>query len=185
VAALEHAMRHDKTIFLATQRDARVDDPGPDDIYTIGTISTVLQLLRLPDGTVKALIEGKRRAKVVNFLEEDDLFIVELEELQEEFDPDLESEALVRSVNQAFEQYSKLHKKIPQETLHSVASIDDPSQLADTVVGHLPIKLEDKQELLELVNPNKRMSRLYELGAAHQGPGQTPDGKDPARVLSE
>jgi ATP-dependent Lon protease len=163
VAALEHAMRHDKTIFLATQRDARVDDPGPDDIYTIGTISTVLQLLRLPDGTVKALIEGKRRAKVVNFLEEDDLFIVELEELQEEFDPDLESEALVRSVNQAFEQYSKLHKKIPQETLHSVASIDDPSQLADTVVGHLPIKLEDKQELLELVNPNKRMSRLYEL----------------------
>ncbi len=163
VAALEHAMRHEKTIFLATQRDARLDDPGPGDIYTMGTISTVLQLLRLPDGTVKALIEGKTRARVERFVEEEDLFIVELETLHEEFAPDLESEALVRSVNNAFEQFAKLHKKIPQETLSSVANITDPGQLADTVVGHLPIKLEDKQTLLEQVEPNSRLEKLYEL----------------------
>jgi ATP-dependent Lon protease len=163
VAALEHAMRHEKTIFLATQKDARLDDPGPRDIYTMGTVSTVLQLLRLPDGTVKALIEGKSRARIERFVEEQDLFIVELETLHEEFSPNLESEALVRSVNTAFEQFAKLHKKIPQETLNSVSNITDPGQLADTVVGHLPIKLEDKQTLLEQVEPNSRLEKLYEL----------------------
>ena len=163
VAALEHAMRHEKTIFLATQKDARLDDPGPGDIYTMGTVSTVLQLLRLPDGTVKALIEGKNRARIERFVEEEDLFIVELETLHEDFAPDLESEALVRSINTSFEQFAKLHKKIPQETLNSVANITDPGQLADTVVGHLPIKLEDKQTLLEQVEPNTRLEKLYEL----------------------
>jgi ATP-dependent Lon protease len=163
VAALEYAMRNDKTIFLATQKDARLDDPGPEDIYNVGTVSSVLQLLRLPDGTVKALIEGKRRARIERFLEDDELFIVELETLYEEPTTDLECEALVRSVNSAFEQFAKLHKKIPQETLLSVGNITDPGQLADTVVGHLPIKLEDKQGLLELIAPKTRLEKLYEL----------------------
>ncbi len=163
VAALEHAMQHDRTIFLATQREARVDEPGEDDIYQIGTVSTVLQLLRLPDGTVKALIEGKNRARIQSFVPHDELFLVELEELPGQFPPDLESEALIRSVNAAFEQYAKLQKKIPQEVLLSVAAIVEPGQLADTVVGHLPLKIEDKQKLLEIIEPNLRLEHLYQL----------------------
>jgi len=163
VSALEYAMRHDKTIFLATQRDARVDEPSPEDIYQIGTLSTVLQLLRLPDGTVKALIEGKHRARVESYLPREDLFLVELDALEDNQDSTLESEALIRSVNAAFEQFAKLQKKIPQEVILSVASIDKPGQLADTVVAHLPLKLEDKQKLLETIDPNRRLERLYEL----------------------
>jgi ATP-dependent Lon protease len=163
VAALEYAMEHDRTIFLATQREARVDEPGQDDIYRLGTISTVLQLLRLPDGTVKALIEGKERATIRQFLPHPDLFLVEVEPLAEGLPADLESEALIRSVNSGFEQYAKLHKKIPQEVLLSVAAITSPGLLADTVVGHLPFKLEDKQQLLEIIEPNRRLERLYEL----------------------
>ena len=163
VSALEYAMRHDKTIFLATQRDARVDEPNPEDIYQLGTVSTVLQLLRLPDGTVKALIEGKYRARVESYLPREDLFLVELDEVEELQDSTLESEALIRSVNAAFEQFAKLQKKIPQEVVLSVSSIDKPGQLADTVVGHLPLKLEDKQRLLETIDPNRRLEKLYEL----------------------
>ncbi len=163
VAALEHAMEHDRTIFLATQRDARVDEPGASDIHSIGTISTVLQLLRLPDGTVKALIEGKERAQIKSFLPSQDLFLVELEPLSDIYPADLESEALIRSVNASFEQFAKLHKKIPQEVLLSVSALTDPGILADTVVGHLPLKLEDKQKLLEIIEPNRRLERLFEL----------------------
>ncbi|MFH1058846.1 MAG: endopeptidase La [Pseudomonadota bacterium] len=163
VAALEYAMEHDRLIFLATQREARVDEPGQDDIHRIGTISTVLQLLRLPDGTVKALIEGKERARISAFLPGDGLFLVELEELPEGFPADLESEALIRSVNASFEQFAKLHKKIPNEVLLSVSSITEPGLLADTVVGHMPFKLDDKQKLLEIIEPNRRLERLYEL----------------------
>jgi len=163
VAALEYAMEHGKTIFLATQRDAQVDDPGENDIHQIGTLSSVLQLLRLPDGTVKALIEGRERAQVVNFVSDQDLFLVDLEILSDQFPADLESEALVRSVNSAFEQFAKLHKKIPQEVVLAVSSVSDPGQLADTVVGHLPLKLEDKQRLLEIIEPNLRLNKLFEL----------------------
>ncbi|MCB2187819.1 MAG: endopeptidase La [Deltaproteobacteria bacterium] len=163
VAALEHAMEHGKNIFLATQRDARVDEPGESDIYRVGTLSTVLQLLRLPDGTVKALIEGKQRATVRSFLPNDSFFLVEIDSLSDDRPADLESEALIRSVNTSFEQFAKLHKKIPQEVILSVSSIKDPGVLADNVVGHLPIKLEDKQELLEIIEPNRRLERLYEL----------------------
>ena len=162
VAALEHAMRHDKTIFLATQKDARVDDPTPGDIHEVGTLSTVLQLLRLPDGTVKALIEGKSRARIRGYAERDDIYMVELESLAPASEPNLESEALIRSVKSDFEKFAKLQKKIPQETVLAMAGILDPDVLADTVVGHLPLKLEDKQRLLEILDPNKRLERLYE-----------------------
>jgi ATP-dependent Lon protease len=163
VAALEHAMQHDRTVFLASQREARLDEPGEDDIYPIGTVSTVLQLLRLPDGTVKALIEGKSRACIRAFVPQDDIFLVELEELSSGFPPDMEAEALIRSANAAFEQYAKLQKNIPQEVLLSVAGIVEPGQLADTVAGHLSLKLEDKQQLLEIIEPNQRLDRLYQL----------------------
>ncbi|MFZ5585372.1 MAG: endopeptidase La [Thermodesulfobacteriota bacterium] len=163
VAALEYAMEHERLIFLATQREARVDEPGQNDIHRIGTLSTVLQLLRLPDGTVKALIEGRERARIQAFLPGDGLFLVELEPLAEGFPADLESEALIRSVNASFEQFAKLQKKIPNEVLLSVSSITEPGLLADTVVGHMPFKLEDKQKLLEIIEPNRRLERLYEL----------------------
>ncbi len=163
VAALEYATGHGKTIFLATQRDARVDDPRPEDIHTVGTLSTVLQLLRLPDGTVKALIEGKQRARIERYNPREDMFLVDLEPLEIEAPPDLESEALIRSVNAAFEQFAKLQKKIPQEVVLSVSAITDPGQLADSVVVHLPLKLEDKQALLATVEPNRRLDKLYEL----------------------
>ena len=163
VAALEYAMKHDKTIFLATQREAKVDEPGQDDIYEVGTISTVLQLLRLPDGTVKALIEGRERATIKHYLPHDQLFLVDLEPLEEIYPADLESEALTRAVIQSFEQFAKLHKKIPQEVILAAQSITDPGRLADTVVGHVPLKLKDKQTLLETLEPNLRLEKLYEL----------------------
>ncbi len=164
VAALEYAMDHGKEIFLATQRDARVDDPEPADIYQVGTVATILQLLRLPDGTVKTLVEGTSRARIASYLPTQEFFMVELEPLElEEFAPDKETQALMRALKEAFEEFAKLHKKIPQEVVLSVGAINDPSNLADTVVGHVPIKLEDKQKLLELVNPNRRLERLFEL----------------------
>jgi ATP-dependent Lon protease len=163
VAALEYAMEHGKAIFLSTQRDARVDEPSEGDIYRVGTLSTVLQLLRLPDGTVKALIEGKERARVREYLPNPDFFMVELEVLDQRFPTDLESEALMRSVAATFDQYAKLNKKIPKEVLLSVGAIGDPGTMADSIVGHLPLKLEDKQGLLELLEPNQRLSRLFEL----------------------
>ncbi len=163
VAALERAMQTDRAIFLATQREAKVDEPGPDDIYRLGTISTVLQLLRLPDGTVKALIEGKSRGRIAAYLDQDDFFMVEVEPVDEGFPADLESEALIRSVNSAFDQFAKLSKKIPQEVLVSVSAITEPGQLADNVVAHLPLKIEDKQKLLEIVEPNRRLEHLFEL----------------------
>ena len=163
VAALEYAMEHGKTIFLATQREAKVDEPREGDIYQVGTLSTVLQLLRLPDGTVKALIEGRERARIMGFQPNPDFFMVDLEVLDQGFPPDLESEALIRSVVASFDQYAKLNKKIPKEVLLSVSAITDPGALSDTVVGHLPLKLDDKQQLLELIEPNRRLSRLFEL----------------------
>ena len=163
VAALEYAMENGKTIFMATQREAKVDDPREGDIYQVGTLSTVLQLLRLPDGTVKALIEGRERARITSFETNPDFFMVELEVLDQPFPPDLESEALIRSVVASFDQYAKLNKKIPKEVLLSVGAITDPGALADTVVSHLPIKLEDRQQLLEIIEPNRRLSRLFEL----------------------
>ena len=163
VAALEYAMEHGKTIFLATQREAKVDDPREGDIYQVGTLSTVLQLLRLPDGTVKALIEGRERARVTGYLPNPDFFMVDLDVVDQGFASDLESEALIRSVVSSFDQYAKLNKKIPKEVLLSVSAITDPGALSDTVVGHLPLKLDDKQQLLELIDPNRRLSRLFEL----------------------
>ena len=163
VAALEYAMEHGKTIFLATQREAKVDDPREGDIYQVGTLSTVLQLLRLPDGTVKALIEGRERARVTGYQPNPDFFMVDLDVVDQGFASDLESEALIRSVVASFDQYAKLNKKIPKEVLLSVSAITDPGTLSDTVVGHLPLKLDDKQQLLELIDPNRRLSRLFEL----------------------
>ena len=163
INALEHSMNLEKSIFLSSQKDAKVDEPGERDIQTMGTVASVLQLLRLPDGTVKALVEGKARGRVLQYLPNPDFFYVEVEPALEPEEDNLEVQALTRSVNQAFESYAKINKKIPAEILNTVASITSPSRLADTIVAHLNVKLEDKQKLLETLSPIKRLESLYEL----------------------
>ena len=163
IAALEEAMAHDKEILLAAQKKAKTNDPAPEDIFEVGTLGTIIQLLRLPDGTVKVLVEGKRRARILGYPQTEGFFLAEAEEIQEEAEHGVELEALVRSVHATFEAYVKLNKRIPPEMLVSVASIDDPGRLSDTIVAHLSLKLNDKQSILETASPAKRLEKLYEL----------------------
>jgi ATP-dependent Lon protease len=160
IKALEEAMNKQKSILLAAQREAKTNEPGEDDIYRVGTLGSVVQLLRLPDGTVKVLVEGKRRARIVRYVEQSEYFLVDVEEVEEVCPKTTEMEALTRSINSTFEHYVKLNKKIPPEMIMSVASIDDPARLADTIVAHLGIKIEDKQALLEIENPAERLERV-------------------------
>src|ERR1700687_5828376 len=160
IKALEAAEQHKRPILLAAQKDARVSDPGPDDIYPVGTLGVVVQLLRLPDGTVKGLLEGKRRARIVGYTSQDEFFQVEAEEIEEVCERTTEVEALMRSVNATFDNYVRLNQKIPPEMVTSIAAVDDPAYLADKLVGHLGIKLEDKQSLLECTNPAERLERI-------------------------
>src|SRR5213080_4840732 len=157
IRALEEAMNKQKFILLAAQKDAKTNDPAEDDIYRVGTLGTVVQLLRLTDGTVKVLVEGKKRARVTRYLSNAEYFLVEAEALEEACHKSTEVEALIRSVNATFETYVKLNKKVPPEMIMSVASIDEPARLADTIVAHLGIKLEDKQTLIEMLEVEKRI----------------------------
>ena len=163
VNALSDAMNKDKNVFLATQTKAGIDNPGEEDISQVGTIGKVLQLLRLPDGTVKALVEGITRAKIVGFIDNQDFFKVELEKIESPGLPPAEAEALTRSVQEGFEEYAKLNKSISKELINNVASITDPGQMADTVAAHFAFKIEDKQRLLDTVDLSKRMSLLLSL----------------------
>ncbi len=160
IQALEEAANGGRELILAAQRQAGDDDPSEDDIYTAGTLSTIVQLLRLPDGTVKVLVEGKARANIVSFESDDPFFSCEIEVVEESVpDPEI-AEALVRSVHSAFEGYAKLNKKIPPEVVNSLEAIDQPAKLSDTIVGHLNLKLEERQELLEVVDPAKRLEEV-------------------------
>ena len=162
IQALEEAMTTNKEILLAAQIKAKTNEPSQEDIYKVGTISTILQLLRLPDGTVKVLVEGNRRARIKNFVDSDDFFLVEAETLEEPGSTGVENEALIRTVKMSFDNYVRLNKRIPPEMLLSIASMDNESKLADTLVAHLSnLKLQDKQKLLEEVNPAKRLEVLY------------------------
>ncbi|MBI5496730.1 MAG: endopeptidase La [Deltaproteobacteria bacterium] len=163
ISALEEAMRHEKDILLSAQKRAKTNEPTPEDIHAVGTVGTVVQLLRLPDGTVKVLVEGKKRARILRFVPNDDFFLVEAEVLEEPTESHVEAQALMRSVQATFETYVKLNKKIPPEMLMSVASIEEPARLADTIASHLTIKSTDKQQILEQVSPTKRLERLFEL----------------------
>jgi ATP-dependent Lon protease len=160
IKALEAAEATKRPILLVAQKDARVSEPGPNDIYSVGTLGIVVQLLRLPDGTVKALLEGKQRARIVRYMSQTDFFQVEVEEIEEVSPRGTEVEALMRSVNTTFDNYVRLNKKIPPEMVTSIAAVDDPAFLADKLVGHLGIKLEDKQSLLECFNPAERLERI-------------------------
>lgn len=163
VKALEYAMGFDKSILLATQRSPKINDPAEKDIFSVGTIGTILQLLRLPDGTVKVLIEGKRRCRIKRFIDKDEFFFVEAEEVPEIRIGSLEMEALIRNVHSAFESYVKLNKRIPPEMIMSVSNIEDANRLSDTVASHLTVKIPEKQQLLEIVDPVERLEKLYGL----------------------
>jgi ATP-dependent Lon protease len=163
IKALEFAMQSDKSILLAAQKKAKLDDPTPDDIYPMGTLGTILQLLRLPDGTVKVLVEGKRRARIKEYVAEEESFTVVAEEVDETCEETVELEALMRSVLRSFESYVKFNKRIPPEMLISVSSIEDPGRLSDAISTHLTVKIEDKQSLLDTADPIKRLERLYSL----------------------
>ncbi len=162
IRALEEAMKNDKKILLSAQKDAKTNDPGPEDIYSIGTIGTIVQMLRLPDGTVKVLVEGKNRATLKSFNDENKFFSVEVEDLEEKVESDSETNAIMRTLIEAFEDYIKLNKRVPSETLATISAIDDPSKLSDTIASHLTFKLSDKQEILENLNSSNRLEAIYE-----------------------
>jgi ATP-dependent Lon protease len=161
VRALESVMKEDKQILLVAQKNAAQDDPSSEDIYQVGTVSTILQLLKLPDGTVKVLVEGVKRARIRSFKETEDYFEVLAENIEDKEDDSKELEALSRTVVSQFEQYIKLNKKIAPEVLVSINQIDDPSKLADTVASHLGLKIADKQELLEVDSASERLERVF------------------------
>ena len=161
VRALEDVMKDDKQILLVTQKNAAQDDPTPADIYSVGTIGTVLQLLKLPDGTVKVLVEGGQRASIVRYEETSDFFQAYAEVIEDGEGEDRELDALARTVVSQFEQYIKLNKKIPPEVLVSINQIDEPSKLADTVASHLTLKIPEKQELLESGSVSERLEKVY------------------------
>jgi ATP-dependent Lon protease len=163
VRALEEVMRNDKQILLATQRNSSDDDPSPSAIYDIGVVATVLQLLKLPDGTVKVLVEGKSRARIVRFTPQTDFYQAEVEPVIEDGGQAHEAEALSRAVVEQFENYIKLNKKVPPEALASIPQIAEPGKLADSIAAHLSVKIADKQQLLEVVNVVKRLEKVYAL----------------------
>ncbi|MFN8791291.1 MAG: endopeptidase La [Bdellovibrionales bacterium] len=160
INALEEAMSKQTDIVLAAQKDAKTNNPEPKDIYTVGTIGTIIQLLRLPDGTVKVLVEGKRRVRIKNFISNEAFFTVQVDDIEEDVDNLVEAQALIRSVKNTFETYVKLNKRIPPEILMRVSSIDNPSELADIIVAQLNLKLEEKQKVLEILDPAKRLEHL-------------------------
>ncbi len=161
VRALEDVMKDDKQILLVTQKNAAQDDPGTADIYSIGTVGTVLQLLKLPDGTVKVLVEGGQRARIVRFAENESFFQAFAETIEEKPGDHQELEALARTAVSQFEQYIKLNKKIPPEVLVSINQIDDLSKLADTLASHLALKIPEKQELLETETVSERLEKVF------------------------
>ena len=164
INALEAAMDDNKQILLVAQKSAAEDDPKADDMYRIGTVASILQLLKLPDGTVKVLVEGGKRAKILNFSEtEAEYFTAQTKAHEEETVDDREAEVLVRSLTTQFDQYVKLNKKVPPEILTSLSSIDDPSRLVDTIAAHMSLKIEEKQKILENFSLRDRVEQLMGL----------------------
>lgn len=165
VKALEHVMRADKQIILVTQKTPSEDDPNPSELYTVGTIGTILQLLKLPDGTVKVLVEGGQRVHIANMVEDKGYIEAEVTAIEESplpsSVPQKEMEALTRTAMTQFEQYVKLNKKIPPEVVVSVNQIGKPSKMADTIASHLALKIAQKQELLELIDTRERLEKIY------------------------
>ncbi|MGO9137432.1 MAG: endopeptidase La [Syntrophales bacterium] len=164
IAALESAMKSEKGIFMVAQKSAQKDEPAESDIHKVGAIGVIIQLLRLPDGTVKVLVEGKKRGMIREYLANEDFFLVNVEEVEDLDDKNqVKAEALTRNIRESFENYAKLGKKVHMEMVSTIASIDSPSKLADVVASHISLKLEEKQKLLEIFDVNERLEAVYEL----------------------
>ncbi|RFU62582.1 endopeptidase La [Bacillus sp. V59.32b] len=163
VQALEKAMVEDHLIFLTTQKDISLDEPGEDDIYRTGTLTKVKQMLKLPNGTIRVLVEGLNRAQVVSFYDNDTHFSAKLEVYEDSPEKEIEHQALMRTLLEYFEQYIKMSKKISTETFSSTSDIEEPGRLADIIASHLPLKLKEKQEILETIDVKKRLSRIIEI----------------------
>ncbi|MEC7690302.1 MAG: endopeptidase La [Pseudomonadota bacterium] len=163
IRCLEAAMENDKQIFLVAQKDASVDEPESDDIFQVGTLATILQLLKLPDGTVKVLVEGNVRGEIHQYEQAEPFFVAQVSRVEDELLSDNEQEVLIRSAVSQFEGYVKLNKKIPPEVLTSLNGIDDAARLADTMAAHMPLKLAEKQKVLEMKGVNERLEYLMAL----------------------
>ncbi len=164
ISAVEKALSQDKKIFLCTQKDAAVDDPTEENIYPIGTLSTILQMLRLPDGSIKVLVEGKKRCRIKHFMQDEDrCFSAVVEEIEEENKDNREIKALKKVIITTFENYVKLNKRISKELLSTIPSIENPAKLADVLAPQLGIKLEEKQQLLEMTDVMERLERVYTI----------------------
>lgn len=163
VLALEKAMMNENTIFLSAQKDVTIDEPTEDEIYEMGTLAKVKQMLKLPNGTIRVLVEGIQRGKIVHYVSIDDYYSVEIEVFDNEVEKDAEIEALMRTILDLFEQYIKISKKISVETYATVQDIEEPGRLADVIASHLPLKLKDKQELLEKIDIKERLHLIVEI----------------------
>mgnify|MGYP001432774448 CR=1 FL=1 len=163
ITALEKAMMDDQKIFLAAQREVSLEEPTPKDIYRIGTLAKIKQMLKLPNGTIRVLVEGLYRGEIIKYVDEDKEFTVEVQKVKEINGDDHEEEALMRSLLDQFKQYIKISRKVNEETFATVADIDEPGRLADLIASHLAIKLKDKQELLEMENVKERLNHLLDL----------------------
>lgn len=163
VQALEKAMVDDSLIFLTTQKDISIDEPGEEDLYKMGTLTKVKQMLKLPNGTIRVLVEGLKRAEIVTFYDEKDHFAVSLKTFEDTIAKDVEDEAFMRTLLEYFEQYIKMSKKISAETYSSLADIEEPGRMADIIASHLPLKLKEKQEILETLDVKERVNRLIEI----------------------
>lgn len=163
INALEDAMSKQTDIVLAAQKDAKTNNPDSKDIFAIGTLGTIIQLLRLPDGTVKVLVEGKKRVRIKNFVNNENFFVVNIDEVPDDVINQVETQALIRSVKTTFETYVKLNKRIPPETLMRVSTIEAAGELSDIIVAQLNLKLEEKQKVLEIFDPGKRLEHLLNL----------------------
>jgi ATP-dependent Lon protease len=163
IKALEKAMVNDNEILLSCQEKVQKEEPEAGDIFRVGTVARVRQMLKLPNGTIRVLVEGLYRARIMRFVQTEPYFEVAYEELPEEYEVDAEIEALMRAVLEHFEHYSKLSKKITPETFASVMDVEEPGRLADVITSHLTLKIRDKQAILETVSVKERLMRLLDL----------------------
>ncbi|EJR51020.1 lon protease [Bacillus cereus VD107] len=163
IQALEQAAMDENIIFLAMQKEMNIDDPKEDDIYSVGTVAKVKQMLKLPNGTLRVLVEGLHRAEVIEYIEEENVVQVSIRTVTEEVEDDLEEKALMRTLLEHFEQYIKVSKKVSNETFATVADVEEPGRLADLIASHLPIKTKQKQEILEIVSVKERLHTLISI----------------------
>ncbi|WP_026906355.1 endopeptidase La [Paucisalibacillus globulus] len=163
IAAIEKAMVDDQIIFLAAQKKVSINEPSPEEIYRIGTLAKVKQMLKLPNGTFRVLVEGLKRGEIIRFIDQEEEFIVEVQDLEEEYGNPIEEEALMRNILKLFEQYVKVSRKVTKETFTTVSDIEEPGRLADIITSHLSLKLKEKQDLLEMLNTQERLQHLIQL----------------------